>query len=135
MHPRKSPLRRRGGAAARSLQIARNAANLLQVVRARRPDKSGAFPETLPMTSSRILACVAVLGSGLALAACETTGPGAPTMAAAPAPQPPMTRQQAAMECWMGTEKADAHVNLDKRADIVDRCIAEKLKNAPPAHR
>jgi hypothetical protein len=85
------------------------------------------------MTSSRILACVAVLGSGLALAACETTGPGAPSMAAAP--QPPMTRQQAAMECWMGTEKADAHVNLDKRADIVDRCIAEKLKNAPPPHR
>ena len=39
------------------------------------------------------------------------------------------------MECWMGTEKSDAHVNLDKRADIVDRCIAEKMKNAPPPHR
>ena len=44
-----------------------------------------------------------------------------------------MTHSQAAMECWMGTEKADAHVNLDKRADIVDRCIEQKMKGAPAA--
>ena len=81
------------------------------------------------MTTSRLITCLAVLGSGLALAACETTGPGAPAVAAA---APPMTRQQASMECWMGTEKTDAHMNLDKRADIVDRCIEQKLKNAPP---
>ena len=83
------------------------------------------------MRSSRLIACLAVLGCSLALAACETTGPGAPAVAAAP--QPPMTHSQAAMECWMGPEKADAHVNLDKRADIVDRCIEQKMKGAAPA--
>ena len=72
--------------------------------------------------------------AALALAGCETTGSG-PQASAAAAPQEPMTHSRAAMECWMGTEKADAHVNLDKRADIVDRCIAEKLKNAPPPRR
>jgi hypothetical protein len=83
------------------------------------------------MTPSRLIACLAVLGSALALAACETTGPGAPSMAAAPTPQPPMTHRQAAEECWMGTEKADARMNLDKRADVVDRCIEQKMKGAP----
>lgn len=83
------------------------------------------------MTSSRLLACLAVLGGALALAACETTGPGAPSLAAAPAPQAPMTHQQAAEECWMGTEKADGRMDLDKRADVVDRCIEQKMKGAP----
>jgi len=84
------------------------------------------------MNPSRILAVfavLAVLAGGVALSGCETTGPGAPAVAAAP--KPPMTHSQAAMECWMGTEKADAHMDLDKRADIVDRCIKEKMKGAP----
>ena len=84
------------------------------------------------MTSSRLIACLAALGLGLALAACETTGSGAPSTAAAP--QALVTRQSAAMDCWMATEKANGHLSLDKRADIVDRCIAEKLKSAPPAN-
>ena len=83
------------------------------------------------MTSSRILASLALLGAGLALAGCETTGPGAPALAAAPAPQAPMTHQRAAEECWMGTEKSDARMSLDKRADVVDRCIEQKMKGAP----
>lgn len=82
------------------------------------------------MTSTRLIACLTVLGCGLALSACETTGPGAPSVAAAP--QAPLTRQDAAMQCWMGTEKSDARMNLDKRADIVDRCIEQKMKGAPP---
>jgi hypothetical protein len=33
----------------------------------------------------------------------------------------------------MGTEKTDARMNLDKRADIVDRCIKDKMsKTAAP---
>jgi hypothetical protein len=82
------------------------------------------------MTPSRLIVCLAVLGSGLALAACESTGSGAPAVAAAP--QKPMTHSEAAMECWMGTEKSDGRMNLDKRADIVDRCIEQKMKGAPP---
>jgi hypothetical protein len=115
------------------LQIARNAANLLQGRQGATAGQIRRFPEVFSMRPSRLLACVAVLGLGLALAACETTAPGAPSLAAAPAPQPPMTHQQAAEECWMGTEKADARMNLDKRADLVDRCIEQKMKGAPPA--
>ena len=47
--------------------------------------------------------------------------------AAKPA-EPPMTRSQAAMDCWMQTEKGSASANLDKRADIVSKCIDDKLK-------
>ncbi|HXD43731.1 MAG TPA: hypothetical protein VN655_01250 [Pseudolabrys sp.] len=78
------------------------------------------------MTASRILACLALLAGATALSGCETTGPGAPAVAAAP--QPPMTHSRAAMECWMGTEKADGRMDIDKRADIVDRCIRDKMK-------
>jgi type IV pilus biogenesis protein CpaD/CtpE len=83
------------------------------------------------MISSRLPLRLAVLAiAGVALAACETTGSG-PQASVAAAPQQPMTHTEAAMECWMGTEKSDARMNLDKRADIVDRCIARKMKGAP----
>mgnify|MGYP001049338942 CR=1 FL=1 len=42
----------------------------------------------------------------------------------------PMTHSRAARECWMRTEKANAHENLDKRAELVNKCIDEKLKAA-----
>ena len=77
---------------------------------------------------------LAALGvCALALAGCETTGTGPGPMAAAP--KPPMTHSRAAEECWMGTEKPDAHMNLDQRADIVDRCIKDKMKGAGTAPR
>jgi hypothetical protein len=41
-----------------------------------------------------------------------------------------MTHSRAARECWMRTEKANAHENLDKRAELVNKCIDEKLKAA-----
>lgn len=50
--------------------------------------------------------------------------------AAKPSDEPPMTRSQAAMECWMQTEKGSASANLDKRADVVSKCIDDKLKKA-----
>jgi hypothetical protein len=83
------------------------------------------------MTSSRLLRFAALAVAGLTLAACETTGAGPQASLAAAPPQKPMTHAEAAMECWMGTEKTDARMNLDKRADIVDRCIAQKMKGAP----
>lgn len=77
----------------------------------------------------------AALLLALALAGCETTGGGLPgfgTQAAAP-PEPPMTHSRAAQECWMKTEKGAAAMSLDKRADIVTQCIAEKMKAAAAA--
>ena len=63
------------------------------------------------------------------LSACETTGLGTTTEAAKPA-EPPMTRRLAAEQCWMAAEKAHAALPLDKRADIVNKCIEQKLKTA-----
>lgn len=89
----------------------------------------------------------------LVLAACETDGTG-PTAADAPRAEPasarpdaaarpqaakppepvrntePMTRSRAARECWMRTEKASAHEDLDKRADVVNKCIEQKMNAA-----
>ena len=70
------------------------------------------------------------------LSACETSGLGTTTEAAKPA-EPPMTHRRAAELCWMAAEKGSAAMPLDKRADIVDKCIAQKMKttagNTEPA--
>jgi hypothetical protein len=95
---------------------------------------------------------LAVLAAALALAGCQTDGAG-PSAADAPKAQAPsanpetpltqtakpagpaddgepMTRARAARECWMRTEKANPHQDLDKRADVVNKCIDDKLKGA-----
>jgi hypothetical protein len=59
-----------------------------------------------------------------ALAGCETTGGGPMAQAAPPVP---LTHQQVALECWMSTEKDAAKLGLDKRADVVTKCIADKM--------
>jgi hypothetical protein len=82
-----------------------------------------------------VLAAVAGL-----LAGCETdsntpgplaalSSPSKPAEPEKPA-EPPMTRSQAASECWMRTEKGSLKANLDKRADVVDKCIDDKMKSA-----
>ena len=76
---------------------------------------------------------LALASAGLLLAACETTSSKGPAVEAAKPPEPPMTRARAAQECWMKTEKGGASMSLDKRADIVDKCIDEKLKAAAAA--
>jgi hypothetical protein len=92
-----------------------------------------------------------LVSCALLLAACETDGTG-PTAADAPkadasakpdaaavvtqAAKPaapvrdtePMTRSRAARECWMRTEKGNAREDLDKRADLVNKCIDDKMK-------
>ena len=116
----------------------------------------------LAIGTIRAAASLAVLAVALALAACETDGTGpsaadAPKAQAASArPEPaaskpetpppqavrpaaaaddgePMTRARAARECWMRTEKANPHQDLDKRADVVNKCIDDKLKAAGSA--
>ena len=106
----------------------------------------------------RTAASLAVLTAALALAACETDGTGQasadtpkaqaasarpepaaakpetpPTQTARPAEDgEPMTRARAARECWMRTEKVNPHQDLDKRADVVNKCIEDKLKGVAP---
>ena len=66
-----------------------------------------------------------------ALAGCTTEGVVATQTQAAKPPEPPMTRQRAATECWMSTEKGHADKSLDQRADFVTKCIEQKMKAAP----
>jgi len=113
--------------------------------------KSVIFNARLSAARFAILAACALM-----LAACETDGTGptaadapkaavasakpdadAPQIQASRPPEPvqvaePMTRSRAARECWMRTEKGSAHENLDKRADLVNKCIDEKMKAAGP---
>jgi hypothetical protein len=64
----------------------------------------------------------------------EASKPEAKPLAAKPAEpvadSEPMSHSRAARECWMKTEKANAHADLDKRADLVNKCIDEKMKAA-----
>ena len=89
-----------------------------------------------------------LLGVALVLSGCETDGstpgplaslsaatakkdepPKAQEIENAKAPaEEPMTHARAASICWMTTEKGRADANLDKRADVVEKCIAEKMK-------
>jgi hypothetical protein len=97
-----------------------------------------------PNKSSVLPRLALVVAAAALLAGCETDGntPGpfaalsSPAKPAEPAkaPEPPMTRSRAASECWMSTEKGNAGMNLDKRADLVDKCIDTKMKTAgaPP---
>jgi hypothetical protein len=39
-----------------------------------------------------------------------------------------MTRTRAAEQCWMSTEKGATSKSLDKRADVVNKCIEDKMK-------
>jgi hypothetical protein len=96
----------------------------------------------LPMFKTRnplTLACSVVLAAAL-LSGCQTDGDGpgpfasltAPAKPAEPEkpPEPPMTKSRAAMQCLMETEKGHASADLDKRADVVNKCIDQKLKTA-----
>jgi hypothetical protein len=81
------------------------------------------------MTLRLIASCLAVF----VLAGCNTDGGGTPGLAAAPAAKPKLTHTDAAKQCWMATEHGGGSVSLDKRADIVTKCIDDKMKaaNAP----
>ncbi len=85
----------------------------------------------MPFLPRRLsLRLVPLAFAALTLAACETTAGGTAPTQTAKAPEPPMTRTHAAELCWMSTEKGAASMSLDKRADVVDKCIAEKMKAA-----
>jgi hypothetical protein len=77
-----------------------------------------------------------LLASAAVLSACQTDSPATPNAQAVPQEQAkPMTRQEAALQCWMSVEKAHKDMALDKRADIVTKCIDDKMSGtqSPPA--
>lgn len=76
-----------------------------------------------------VASCAAVVGCAVLLAGCETTAAGLSPSASA-APGSSETRSHAAAECWMQTERTNRGMDLDKRADLVDRCIERKLNRA-----
>jgi hypothetical protein len=83
-----------------------------------------------PHPAQRLLLTAALLVAAAALAGCETTGSGVAQATPQPAPAP-LTHTQAAEICWMATERGHADLPLDKRADIVDQCIKDKMAGRP----
>ncbi len=89
------------------------------------------------MTPTKVFSIPLLLAAGVALAACASTGAAGPRAQAsaapaartkqAKAPAGPMTHRQAALYCWMHTEHGHADLPLDKRADVVDKCIKDKM--------
>jgi hypothetical protein len=83
--------------------------------------------DKLPLPRALVLlACLSALGG------CQTDSNGLPVADGKPQPAP-MTHEQAALECWMSTEHGRADLPLDKRADIVDKCINDKMSGKTPA--
>ena len=74
-----------------------------------------------------------------ALTACQTDSPS-PSAQASPqeaaketakeTAKPP-TRQEVALQCWASVDKAHKEASLDQRADIVTKCINDKMKTPP----
>jgi hypothetical protein len=81
---------------------------------------------------SPVLALLLLAGAP-ALTACQTDSTA--TSAAQAAPAEPLTHQEAALQCWMSTEKGRKDLPLDQRADIVTQCIKDKMNpgQAPAA--
>jgi hypothetical protein len=77
----------------------------------------------------RLLLAALLLAAGGTLAGCKTDNTGQPVVQAAP--PSPVTHEQAALDCWMATEHGHADMPLDKRADVVDACIKDKMAGKP----
>jgi len=105
-----------------------------------------------------LLLCVALAGCAGANAAHDVVPSSGPMASAAPAPEPAapkgrssrsakpkqddapqeewwkeggVTREKINAMCWMKYEKGRADVPIDKRADLVDQCVAQALKEHP----
>ena len=90
--------------------------------------------------AAKCAAALTLLAAATLLSACQTDSPGSPSAQAAPQeqakePAKPMTHEEAALQCWMTVEKAHKDMALDKRADVVTKCIDDKMsgKAPPPA--
>jgi len=79
------------------------------------------------MTSSapRLSLAILLVACAPVLTACQTDSEGP---AAQAEPQKPLTHSEAALQCWMSLEKGPSkELSLDKRADLVTKCIKDKM--------
>jgi Spy/CpxP family protein refolding chaperone len=77
------------------------------------------------MPEMKTIACALVLAlAGVTLAACAATTSSQPMPVA-------RTTEQIRGDCWMKYE-GDTKMNIDKRAALVDACIAERGKSGAP---
>ena len=85
------------------------------------------LPEIRPMLG-------AALAFALMLAGCagstSTTGPATTTSQPMPVARTP---EQIRGDCWMKYE-GDVKMNIDKRSQLVDACIAERSKSGVPVN-
>ena len=91
------------------------------------------MPE-LPRAAVRRAITVTVLLATVTLAACATTASTSSTTSSTSQPMPvARTPEQIKGDCWMKYE-GDAKMNIDKRAQLVDACIAERSKSGVPVN-
>ena len=92
---------------------------------------SGLFA-MMPSAVRPVLTALLLAGAPL-LGGCQTDSPAAPSAQAAPQQEPAKpTRQEAALQCWNSVDKQHKDASLEKRADIVTKCIDEKMSGTEP---
>jgi len=84
------------------------------------------MPE-VPMPKLKAVIVLAALLATLTLAACAATTSSSQPMPVARTPE------QIKGDCWMKYE-GDATMNIDKRAALVDACVAERSKSGVPVN-
>ena len=77
------------------------------------------------MPDMKTIACALVLAAAVALSACAATTSNSQPMPVANTPE------KIKADCWMKYE-GDTKMNLDKRAALVDQCVAERSKSGAP---
>ena len=77
------------------------------------------------MPDMKTSACALVLAAAVTLAACAATTSNSQPMPVATTPE------KIKADCWMKYE-GDTKMNLDKRAALVDQCVAERSKSGAP---
>jgi len=68
----------------------------------------------------------AILGGCTAQGPVNEMGSSPATQSAAEPQAPPPEKHEVAAQCWMKYDKSTA--NLDAKAKLVDKCIAERMK-------
>jgi len=78
------------------------------------------------MRNTTLLLCLALAGC----AAAQASG-GGPSGTNWWDDGTPMDKQKASTICWMKYEKGNADLPLDKRADLVNKCVTDTLNGKP----
>ena len=85
------------------------------------------------MTVCKVALRAPALLAALLLAACAGAANQPRAQATVSGETPPTTAEEAKAQCWMRYEAKSAPRDLDKRLELVDKCIEEKMKQLPRA--